>query len=105
MKLNRFQRAAIQSYSASDFGFLLGLEGKALERALKSCTDAFFLSIITELGDEEGCNTLDQAMNRCAAMMRDINAICDQIELGEPILPAATCNVSEKTFTASAFDH
>ncbi len=105
MELNRYQKAAIMAYNPEEYGYMLNLKGTALERALKECGDGFFQSIMTELSTSEGCTGLDEAMNRCASMVRDLGRVCEAIELDMPILPAATCNVSEKTFTANAFDH
>ncbi|BCM87772.1 hypothetical protein [Methylobacterium indicum] len=105
MQLNRYQKAAIMAYNPDEFGYMLNLTGDALERALKECGDGFFEYIMVELSTSEGCTSLTDAMDRCASMVRDLGRVCEQIELDMPILPAATCNVSERTSTANAFDH
>ena len=63
MILNAWQRAIARTYDAGDYGHLTEQDEVSREE-LAACGDTLFEFLIVELGDQEDCDSLEEAIRR-----------------------------------------
>jgi predicted transcriptional regulator len=63
MILNAWQKAIARTYDGGDYGYLAE-QAEVSREELAECGDTLFEFLIVELGDQEDCESLEEAIRR-----------------------------------------
>jgi hypothetical protein len=83
MQLNQFQKAVLATYGNGDFAHLAEttfVSHAEFNQALAKCGDTLLTFIVKELSTTEGCEDLEEALDRMATARRDIVQVEQALE-------------------------
>ena len=79
MILNSWQRAIARTYDGGDYAYLCD-QPEVTREELADCGDTLFVFLIVELGDQEGCDSDDEAIRRVARAREQVDAAIAVLE-------------------------
>lgn len=79
MILNAWQRAIARTYDGGDYAYLCD-QAEITREELADCGDTLFVFLIIELGDQEDCDSDEEAIRRVARARDQLDAAIAVLE-------------------------
>jgi hypothetical protein len=82
IELTKAQKIVATEYAGGEFSYFADMTWLQVRPALEDCGDTLFVFFMCEFADDEGCDSLGEAVDRMEKVLREVEEVQRALEKG-----------------------